>query len=168
MMSYLKPQSPVKYNGDYLYPLTTADQVVLINGERLEQDGTVVAGKFSDERTISLTGDITGTVAFDGSKNVAIQTSIVSAANYYNATFTASGWSTTEPYTQTIVVNGVKASENPIVDINMSEATLDDGNDLIEAWGLIGRISTSNNSITAYCYGDKPEVDVPVILMVIK
>ena len=34
-MSYLKPQNPIKLNNDYIYPLTTADQVITGSGERL-------------------------------------------------------------------------------------------------------------------------------------
>lgn len=35
-MAYLKPQSPLKHkDGDYFYPLTTVDQVILENGNRL-------------------------------------------------------------------------------------------------------------------------------------
>ena len=37
MSSYLKPQSPLKdvYSGDYIYPLTTMDQVLLEDGSRM-------------------------------------------------------------------------------------------------------------------------------------
>ena len=34
-MSYLKPQNPIKLGEDYIYPLTTSDQVILNNGNRL-------------------------------------------------------------------------------------------------------------------------------------
>jgi hypothetical protein len=35
-MAYLKPQSPLRHkSGDYFYPLTTADQVVMDDGSRL-------------------------------------------------------------------------------------------------------------------------------------
>ena len=36
-MAYLKPQSPLKHTGssDYFYPLTTADQVIMEDGTRL-------------------------------------------------------------------------------------------------------------------------------------
>lgn len=36
-MAYLKPQSPLKdFNtGDYIYPLTTADQIIMSDGSRL-------------------------------------------------------------------------------------------------------------------------------------
>lgn len=34
-MAYLKPQTPIQLNDNYIYPLTTADQVMLGNGNRL-------------------------------------------------------------------------------------------------------------------------------------
>ena len=69
-MAYLKPQSPIIYTEDHVYPLTTADQVILANGKRLEQNGVVVAEKLGSPKAISLAGDVTGTVNFDGSNNV--------------------------------------------------------------------------------------------------
>ncbi len=35
MSNYLKPQTPIQLNENYIYPLTTADQVILNNGNRL-------------------------------------------------------------------------------------------------------------------------------------
>lgn len=36
MSEFLKPQSPLQHsNGSYIYPLTTADQVILEDGTRL-------------------------------------------------------------------------------------------------------------------------------------
>lgn len=43
-MAYLKPQSPLKNNDDYIYPLTTADQVIMEDGSRLNQLATPKAG----------------------------------------------------------------------------------------------------------------------------
>ena len=35
-MAYLKPQSPLQHkDGDYFYPLTTIDQVIMEDGSRL-------------------------------------------------------------------------------------------------------------------------------------
>lgn len=135
--------------------------------DELKQDGTVVAGKLSTARAISLTGDVTGTADFDGSAGIAINTT-VSASKYYSATFTSSGWSSSAPFTQTVSVSGIKASDNPIVDINMSSATSSNSSDLLEAWGLVGRVSTANGSVTAYCYDEKPTVNIPVNIMVVK
>lgn len=166
-MAYLKPQSPIKYNEDHIYPLTTGDQVILSDGSRLEKNGVVEAGKLKNAKAISLSGDVTGTANFDGSDGITINTT-VSASKFFTVTLSKSGWSSYAPYTQTVYVNGIKASDNPVVDINMSSATTVNSTDLIAAWGFVGRIATSNGSITAYCYEEKPTVDISVNLMVVK
>lgn len=38
MSSYLKPQSPISFEDNYIYPLTTVDQVILENGNRLNAE----------------------------------------------------------------------------------------------------------------------------------
>lgn len=166
-MAYLKPQYPLKNGENYIYPPTTGDQVILSDGSRLEKDGVVVAGKLSNERAISLAGDVVGTANFDGSKSVTINAT-VSASKYFTATLKASDWSDSAPFTQTVTVDGIRAYDNPIVDINMSVATDGNSSDLLGAWMLIGRVSTSDNSVTVYCYEEKPEMDLSVNLMVIK
>lgn len=35
-MEYLKPQSPIKIGGNYIYPLTTSDQIINGDGERIK------------------------------------------------------------------------------------------------------------------------------------
>lgn len=40
-MAYKKPQDPLTNNGFGIYPLTTADQVILSDGSRLEKNGIV-------------------------------------------------------------------------------------------------------------------------------
>lgn len=75
-MAYLKPQSPIKNGDDHVYPLTMADQVILADGSRLEQAGVIVAGKLSEPKTISLEGDVTGSVVFDGSGDVTIDATV--------------------------------------------------------------------------------------------
>ena len=166
-MAYTKPQFPLKNGDNYIYPPTTGDQVILSDGSRLEKDGVVVAGKLNNERVISLAGDVTGSVGFDGSKGVVMNTT-VSASKYFTATLKADKWSSSAPFTQTVAVNGIRAYDNPIVDINMSIATDSNSSDLLGAWMLIGRVSTSDNSVTAYCYEEKPSIDIAVNLMVIK
>jgi hypothetical protein len=166
-MAYLKPQSPIKFNENHIYPLTTADQVILSNGSRLEKNGSIEADKLKNAMAISLSGDVTGTANFDGSNGITIDTT-VSASKFFTVTLSKNGWSTSAPYTQTVSMNGIKASDNPVVDINMASATTSNSSDLIAAWGLVGRIATNNNSITAYCYEEKPTVDISVNLMVVK
>lgn len=80
-MAYLKPQSPIKNGDDHVYPLTMADQVILADGSRLEQAGVVTAGKLSEPKTITLEGDVTGSVAFDGSGDVTIDATVSAASS---------------------------------------------------------------------------------------
>lgn len=47
-MNYKKPQSTLVQGGVGLYPLTTADQVILADGSRLEKDGKISADSASD------------------------------------------------------------------------------------------------------------------------
>lgn len=44
-MDYKKPQSTLVQGGVGIYPLTTADQVILADGSRLEKDGKINADK---------------------------------------------------------------------------------------------------------------------------
>lgn len=47
-MDYKKPQSTLVQGGVGLYPLTTADQVILSDGSRLEKDGKINADSAAD------------------------------------------------------------------------------------------------------------------------
>ena len=47
-MDYKKPQSTLVQGGVGLYPLTTADQVILADGSRLEKDGKISADSAAD------------------------------------------------------------------------------------------------------------------------
>lgn len=40
MASYLKPQSPILYKGDYIYPLTTYDQIIMPDGSRWQGEAS--------------------------------------------------------------------------------------------------------------------------------
>ena len=51
-MDYKKPQDTLVHGGIGLYPLTTADQVILSDGSRLEKDGKINADKL-DGRTLA-------------------------------------------------------------------------------------------------------------------
>lgn len=54
-MAFIKPQNPLKdvQTGNYIYPLTTVDQVVLENGERLNtilgEGGSIVPSSTTED-----------------------------------------------------------------------------------------------------------------------
>ena len=82
------------------------------------------------------------------------------------ATLVASNWSSSAPYTQTVSVSGVLVSDDPFVDVYLEG--ISDGTAIIEAWSTVGRVSTTDGSITAYCYEEKPTIDIPIILKVVR
>ena len=71
-MAYKKPQDPLTNNGFGIYPLTTADQVILSDGSRLEKNGQISIGG-GTVKTVS-------GVAPDSAGNVALTASDVGAA----------------------------------------------------------------------------------------
>ena len=53
-MDYKKPQSTLVRGGAGIYPLTTADQVILADGSRLEKDGKINADKLGGKTAAEL------------------------------------------------------------------------------------------------------------------
>lgn len=70
------------------------------------------------------------------------------------------------PYTKTITVNGIQATDTPIIDVVMSGDYATD-EQRIEAWGYIYRAVTGNNSITFYAT-EKPAVSLPLQIRVVR
>lgn len=112
------------------------------------------------------------TCATDPHNNVVYCNGVLSTPDGRNitsratSTLPASGWSGSAPYTQTISVEGVLATDDPFVDVYLEGVS--DGTAILEAWMLVGRLSTADGSITAYCYEEVPTVDIPIILKVVR
>ena len=92
------------------------------------------------------------------------------AATDYSATFLASAWSGSAiPYVQTVAVPGMEESEDrPLADWDYSGATAGNFEELQENFAKILRLVPGADSLTAYCYGDKPTIDLPVTVQVVK
>lgn len=86
----------------------------------------------------------------------------------WTVSLSAADWSGSAPYTQDVSVTGVLESDNPIVDIDLSSATSSNVDSLLENWGKVHYISTSNGSISAVCLASKPTVNMTVRLKVIR
>lgn len=85
----------------------------------------------------------------------------------YMVALPASGWSGSSPYTQTVACSDIKATDTPLVDIDMSSATADTVEDLTYAWSLVNRVETKDGGITATAHLEKPEVDMNLIILAI-
>lgn len=68
-------------------------------------------------------------------------------------------------YVQTIVVDGILASDIPVVDVVLSDDIATAKNELHE-WSTVGRITTSDGAIKAYCYYDKPSIELNIHMQV--
>lgn len=143
-----------------------ADHVHPLQTEVSGNAGT--ATKLATARTISLTGAVTGSGNFDGSGNLSIATSkgSVASCTTYNATIGTSWTGSAAPYTQTITVSGILATDNPIVDCVLS-ATYATAKSQLEAYSNIYQITTAANSITVRATA-KTTTAVPIQLLCIR
>lgn len=77
------------------------------------------------------------------------------------ATLTVSGWSSSAPYTQTVTVAEVEASDHPHVSPVYSD-TLTTAQAQEEAWNCVSKGVAKSGAITFYCFADKPETAIPI------
>lgn len=85
----------------------------------------------------------------------------------YTGTLTTNWTAAGTGYTQTLTVNGIHAYDTPVIGIVQTE-TAATNLTLLESWALVSRITTAENSITAYAYGDKPTVALPIQILCVR
>lgn len=139
--------------------------ILSINGLTRDENGAVILHA-SDVKVGS--GEGQPDVA---AKLVSMEENIESKAITFtrNATLLANGWSSSAPYTQTVSVADILVTDSALVDVVMSSATNgDSANALLEAWNFVGRVATFEGSITAWCYEEKPTVNIELILKVVR
>lgn len=88
----------------------------------------------------------------------------------YTTTLTALGWSDTSgnaPFTQTLNIQGILATDTPIIDVVLSSTT-ETAKSQLEAFSCLSKIETADGSITATCLDTKPTIDIPIKLKVIR
>lgn len=79
----------------------------------------------------------------------------------------ATNWSgASAPYTQTITVNGLTSSLNPVIDVVISN-TVETGLEEQKQWGYITKATTGTNTLTLSCYKDKPTIDLNIMIEVV-
>lgn len=158
---YKKPQSPLQYDGQYFYPLTTIDQVILDEDTRL--NAVLNNLVYSEEEKIEsslvpLDADTLGGKGPEDYAKAPIKKQITILANF---------WSSSAPYTQVISVENITDSDNPhifpIYSDNLNTAIAQK-----EAWSNISRAKSGSNSITFYCFEEKPAIDIDVQIEVIQ
>lgn len=84
----------------------------------------------------------------------------------YTTTLNSTSWDGSGPYTQTVSVSGMLASDNPIIDVVTSGTFSTDKYRCVE-FSKIYRAVTANNSITFYA-DEKPTVALPIRMLCIR
>ena len=113
------------------------------------------------ETTALLKGDGVGGVAAAGSSDY------LAGAQTYTATLLSSGWAADGSYKkQTVTVAGLKASYPvaPVVDAQLSGTDADGDSAILTAFAAVNILQTAANQLIAYCIGDAPETNIPLII----
>ena len=90
-----------------------------------------------------------------------------SSGTTYNATLSSSGWTTSGSYKkQTVTVTGLKANYPvaPVVDVQLTGTDADGDTAVLTGFSAINLIQTAANQLIAYCIGDAPTVNIPLII----
>lgn len=130
------------------------------------QDGVSPTVSFS-----SITGGNRMTVV-DGSGTSTVDimdgiTTISTTKTDLTCTALAADWvGASAPYTQTITVNGLTSSLNPVIDVVIS-STVQTGLEEQKQWGYITKATTGTNSLTLSCYENKPTIDLNIMIEVV-
>ena len=94
------------------------------------------------------------------------QIGAAAAAVEYTTPVFLANWTGTGPWQQTITIAGVTAAMVPVVDVALFT---DASNPLrLAAFSCIDRVTTAANSITVYCYREKPIDDFTLRLRVVQ
>lgn len=71
------------------------------------------------------------------------------AAKFYKTAAIGTNWAGSGPYTQTVTVTGMLATDTPIIDL-LPSADFDTAQEELDAWASIYRIDTGADAITVY------------------
>ena len=113
------------------------------------------------ETTALLKGDGAGGVAAAGSSDY------LAGAQTYTATLLSTGWAADGSYQkQTVTVTGLKASYpvSPVVDAQLSGTDADGDAAILTAFSAVNILQTAANQLIAYCIGDAPDTNIPLII----
>lgn len=90
-----------------------------------------------------------------------------SSKHIFNTTVKTEWSGETAPYTQTISIPGILDTDEPVVDINVSEASLAESSNYQKVLNNIYKITTGNDKIIVYI-AEKSTIEIPLKLLVVR
>lgn len=86
----------------------------------------------------------------------------------FSATIPTTGWTSSFPYTVTIAIDGMLASDSNFPVSPVYSDTLSTRMAQAEAWGKVTMIAAGNNSIVVTCDEEIPMVEIPIQITVVR
>lgn len=79
-----------------------------------------------------------------------------------------SNWSSSAPYTQTVNIEGMRSTDVPIIDLNISGGSDSTVEGRITSWGRVSYFSTGDGTLTAVCRKEKPTNSFDITIKVVR
>lgn len=119
----------------------------------------------SDGKLYLLTGDTTLSDTVEAARQAALEATEGMKREVISVTLLANGWSNTAPYTQTVAVAGMTADKDFLAPY--LEPTGNESDDLAAqvALSCISGGTTDTDSVTFYCYEEKPTTTITVYMV---
>lgn len=132
----------------------------LANGLMSKEDKAKLNDLSSDTATVLKDGLMSkeDKAKLDGLKSI--------ESSVYDAIITGIWDGASAPFTQRLIVRGIKATDNPIV---FPKYSSDSATALLEydTWQKISNITTADNLITVHCFEEAPTTDLSIQLKVV-
>lgn len=100
---------------------------------------------------------------FIGSKDTGVyakgEITVKTSAEIYQGTLLKDNWTTTIPFTQSVVLTGISAESRPLIYPILSN-NIPQGNNEYSQWGFLTKAISKDNEIIFYCYNFKPTIDL--------
>ena len=119
----------------------------------------------SDGKLYLLTGDTTLSDTVEAARQAALEATEGMKREVISVTLLANGWSNTAPYTQTVAVAGMTADKDFLAPYVVPTGNESDDLAAQVALSCISGGTTDTDSVTFYCYDEKPTTTITVFMV---
>lgn len=119
----------------------------------------------SDGRLYLLTGDTTLSDTVEAARQAALEATEGMKREVISVTLLANAWSNTAPYTQTVTVPGMTADKDFLAPYVVPTGNESDDLAAQAALSCISGGTTDTDSVTFYCYDEKPTTTITVFMV---
>lgn len=114
-------------------------------------------------------GTLIASISVDGtSKKLYAPAPSTMSVNDRTFSISANNWSVAAPYAVDVTNSAVTADDKFFVDLNLSSVSNDSIADVVKNYAYIDRVVAYNGKYTFYCYSNKPNIDLPIVIRTIK